>query len=53
MAVRGDLIIRDAVVFDGTAAARFTGDVGVAGDRIVAVGDLAGQLPTRRSMRRA
>ena len=42
MAVRDDLIIRDAVVFDGTAAARFTGDVGVAGDRIVAVGDLGG-----------
>jgi len=42
MALRCDLIIRDAVVFDGTAAPRFTGDVGVAGDRIVAVGDLGG-----------
>jgi N-acyl-D-aspartate/D-glutamate deacylase len=42
MALRCDLIIRNAVVFDGTATPRFTGDVGVAGDRIVAVGDLGG-----------
>jgi len=40
MALRCDLIIRDATIFDGTGAARFTGDVGVSGDRIAAVGDL-------------
>src|SRR5277367_6892035 len=40
MALRCDLIIRDATVFDGTAAPRFKADVGVTGDRIVAVGDL-------------
>jgi N-acyl-D-amino-acid deacylase len=40
MALRCDLIIRDATVFDGTGAPRFKGDVGVQGDRIAAVGDL-------------
>lgn len=40
MTLRCDLIIRDATVFDGTGAARFKGDVGVTGDRIVEVGDL-------------
>lgn len=40
MALRCDLIIRDATVFDGTGAPRFHADVGVAGDRIVAVGNL-------------
>lgn len=40
MALRCDLIIRDATIFDGTGAARMIGDVGVTGDRIVAVGDL-------------
>jgi N-acyl-D-amino-acid deacylase len=40
MALRCDLIIRDATVFDGTGAPRFSGDIGVTGDRIVAVGDL-------------
>ena len=40
MALRCDLIIRDATIFDGTGAARTIGDVGVTGDRIVAVGDL-------------
>ncbi|HUZ65753.1 MAG TPA: amidohydrolase family protein, partial [Acetobacteraceae bacterium] len=40
MALRCDLIIRDATIFDGTGDARRTGDVGVTGDRIVAVGDL-------------
>ena len=32
MALRCDLIIRDATVFDGTAAPRFKADVGVRGD---------------------
>ncbi|MBD0273860.1 MAG: amidohydrolase family protein, partial [Acetobacteraceae bacterium] len=41
MAFRCDLIIRDATLFDGTGGPRTTGDVGVSGDRIVAVGDLS------------
>jgi N-acyl-D-amino-acid deacylase len=40
MALRCDLIIRDATVFDGLGGPRFSADVGVTGDRIVAVGDL-------------
>jgi N-acyl-D-amino-acid deacylase len=40
MAIRCDLIIRNATVFDGLGSPRFTADVGVNGDRIVAVGDL-------------
>src|SRR6516225_1443263 len=40
MTLRCDLIIRDAAVFDGTGTPRFAADVGVCGDRIVAVGDL-------------
>ncbi len=41
MALRCDLIIRDATIIDGTGTARMRGDVGVTGNRIVAVGDLA------------
>src|ERR671920_101968 len=41
MALRCDLIIRNATLFDGTGGPRATGDVGVSGDRIVAVGDLS------------
>ncbi len=40
--MRCDLIIRDAIILDGTGAPRMTGDVAVSGDRIVAVGDLGG-----------
>ena len=40
MTLNCDLIIRDATVFDGTGAPRFNADVGVTGDRIVAVGGL-------------
>lgn len=40
MAMRCDLIIRDATVFDGLGSTRVRADVGVIGDRIVAVGDL-------------
>jgi N-acyl-D-amino-acid deacylase len=40
MALRCDLIIRDATVFDGLGTPRFEADVAVTGDRIVAVGDL-------------
>ena len=41
MALRCDLIIRDATILNGTGAPRFTGDVGVTNDRIVGVGDLS------------
>ena len=47
MALRCDLIIRDATLFDGTGAARRVGDVGVTGDRIVGVGDLGGATADR------
>jgi len=40
MAFRCDLIIRDAMIIDGTGAPRFQGDVAVNGDRIIAMGDL-------------
>jgi len=36
---RCDLVIRDAVLFDGTAGPRRRADVAVTGDRIIAVGD--------------
>ncbi len=36
-----DFILRDATVFDGTGAAPFRADVGLSGERIVAVGDLS------------
>ena len=36
-----DLLIRNASIVDGTGALRFAGDVGVRGDRIARVGDLA------------
>jgi N-acyl-D-amino-acid deacylase len=47
MALRCDTIIRDATIFDGTGARRRLGDVGVTGDRIVAVGDLGGASADR------
>ena len=47
MTLRCDLIIRDATVIDGSGAARFRGDVGVAGDRIVGVGDLGAATAER------
>lgn len=40
MASRCDLIIRNAPVFGGLGNPRFVADVGVIGDRIIAVGDL-------------
>ena len=45
--MRCDLIIRDATVFDGTGKPRFKADIGVTGDRIVAVGDLSGSTGDR------
>lgn len=47
MALRCDLIIREATVFDGTGGARRIADVGVTGERIVAVGDLGGASADR------
>ncbi|ONG54982.1 D-aminoacylase [Pseudoroseomonas deserti] len=47
MALRCDLIIRDATIFDGTGAPRRIGDVGVTGDRITGVGDLGGATADR------
>ncbi len=40
--MRCDLIIRDATLFDGSGGREIRADVGVTGDRIVAVGDLGG-----------
>jgi N-acyl-D-amino-acid deacylase len=47
MSLRCDLIFRDATIFDGTGAPRVVGDVGVTGDRIVAVGDLGAAAAAR------
>ena len=41
-----DTVIRGATVFDGAGAPRFAADVGVLGDRIIAVGDLAAMAAT-------
>jgi N-acyl-D-aspartate/D-glutamate deacylase len=41
---RYDLVIRGGDVYDGTAAPAVRADVGVRGDRVVAVGDLAGAV---------
>ncbi len=47
MTLRCDLIIRDATVFDGLGNPRVRTDVGVIGDRIVAIGDLGGREADR------
>jgi N-acyl-D-amino-acid deacylase len=40
MTLRCDAILRDATIFDGSAAPRYQGDVAIKGDRIAGVGDL-------------
>jgi N-acyl-D-amino-acid deacylase len=47
MALRCDLIIRDATLFDGTGGPRRIGDLGVTGNRITAIGDLGGASADR------
>src|SRR5262249_33780582 len=42
-----ELVIRNGLVIDGTGAPRRRGDIGIAGDRIVAVGDLPGSARAR------
>jgi len=37
-----DLVIRNGTIVDGTGAPRITGDIGISGDRIVAVGEVDG-----------
>ena len=36
-----DLLIRNASIVDGTGAPRYQGDIGIRGDRIASIGDLA------------
>jgi N-acyl-D-aspartate/D-glutamate deacylase len=43
-----DIVIRGGTIIDGTGRPAFTGDVAIAGDRIVGVGDKAG--PARRDI---
>ena len=42
-----DLLVRDALVVDGTGAPPFHGDVAVEDGKIAAVGDLAGAAANR------
>ncbi|MBM3960405.1 MAG: D-aminoacylase [Planctomycetes bacterium] len=42
-----DLLLRGGTVVDGTGAARWIADVAIAGDRIVAIGDLASAAAAR------
>ncbi len=42
-----DLIIRNGTIVDGTGSDGFRGDVAIDGDRITAIGDLAGEVATR------
>ena len=42
-----DLLIKEAEIIDGTGRARFSGDVGVVGDRITEIGNLNGAAATK------
>ncbi len=44
---RADIVFRNAEIYDGTGAAPVRGDVAIAGDRIVATGDLGGMAADR------
>ena len=39
-----DILIRNAEIIDGTGAADFSGDIGIRGDSIAAMGDLSGAI---------
>ena len=39
-----DLLIRNASIVDGTGAPRYRGDIGIRGDRIAVIGDLASSV---------
>jgi N-acyl-D-amino-acid deacylase len=41
-----DVVIRNGIIVDGTGAARYDGDVGIRGDRIVCIGNLHGASAT-------
>ena len=41
-----ETVFRQAIVIDGTGAERFTADVAVVGDKIIAIGDLGGMPAT-------
>lgn len=43
MAAAYDLVVRGGTIVDGSGASPFAGDVAIAGDRIVAIGDIAGR----------
>ncbi|MBK5204014.1 MAG: D-aminoacylase [Polaromonas sp.] len=42
-----DLLIRNATIVDGTGDARYSGDVGIQGDRIARIGDLSSACGTQ------
>jgi N-acyl-D-amino-acid deacylase len=44
---RYDTIIRHGTIYDGTGQPPFTGDIGIRGDTIAAIGDLSGATATR------
>jgi len=43
MAGTWDLVIRNAIIYDGTGAKPFSGDVAINGDRVASVGDVSGE----------
>jgi len=44
-----DVILAGGLVIDGTNAKPYTADIGVRGDRVVAIGDLSGAVATHRA----